>query len=94
MLKLFIGFVSLVTFLFYLFILIICVFGGDPGYWILGLGVFMGYIIGWNISGGMTISPLARFVLTDWEVFKTKYKYANGVAFSVGFIIYVLLEYI
>ena len=59
----------------------------------LGLGVFLGYLVGWNISGGMTISPLARFVLTDWHVFKTKYKYANGLALSIGAAIFVMLEY-
>jgi hypothetical protein len=94
MLKLFIGFISLITFLFYLFIMIVCVFGGDPGYWMLGVGVFVGYLIGWNVSGGVALSPLSHFVLSDWEVFKTKYKYANGAAFSTGIVIYALLEFL
>ena len=92
MLRLFTGFVSLVTFLFYLFIMIICIFGGEPGYWLLGTGVFLAYMIGWNVSGGVALSPLAHFVLSDWQVFKTKYKYANGAAFSTGLIIYAIIE--
>lgn len=95
MLRFIIGFITFVVFTAYIVGVILAILLGS-GLWIIGLGAFLGFYIAWSIAGGVIFSPFSYFVLSDWNLFKTKLKYSVGgsvVGVSIGFLIAYLSGY-
>ena len=47
-----------------------------------GLVGLVGFLIGYSISGGMTIAPRDYWRLPDYEVFRKKLRYGNSICGS------------
>ncbi|HYW97335.1 MAG TPA: hypothetical protein VE870_17205 [Bacteroidales bacterium] len=65
------------------------------GSWVIGLPVllgFIGFIIGWHLSGGIAVAPADYFFQPEWDVFKTKLKWSNGTGITVGFISLLMIS--
>ena len=75
LLRIFIGFVTILVSAFFLGALIICILLGE-GLWMIGAGALLGFYIAWTVATGVIFSPLSYFVLSDWDLFKKRMKYA------------------
>ena len=47
-----------------------------------GLVGLVGFLIGYSVSGGMTIAPRDYWRLPDYEVFRKKLRYGNSICGS------------
>lgn len=62
--------------------------GGVVGY--PGIIGFLTFLIAWHLSGGIVVAPADYFFQPEWDVFKTKLKWANSsgtIAFFVALLI-------
>lgn len=50
--------------------------------WISLVGIIT-FFIAWGLSGEATLAPRDYFWLTDWEIYVTKLKWANGVCMFI-----------
>ena len=92
MLRFFIAFLIFFTFVAYISVFVISLIIGE-GLWLLGLGALLGFYFSWSIAGGVIFSPFSYFVLSDWNLFKKKLKYAISGSF-IGFLIGVFAGYL
>lgn len=75
LLRIFIGFVTVIVTAFFIGVLVICAILGE-GLWMIGAGSLLGFYIAWTVAGGVIFSPLSYFVLSDWVLFKKRMRYA------------------
>jgi len=81
-------------------------FTANIALWILGITIgfveeaflgaivligFIGFLIGWYLSGGIVTSPADYFFQPEWTVFKTKLKWANGIGITTGLVALLVL---
>ena len=59
-----------------------------------GLVGLVGFLIGYSVSGGMTIAPRDYWRLPDYEVFRKKLRYGNSICGTTvvvtTFILYII----
>ena len=56
-----------------------------------GLVGLVGFLIGYSVSGGMTIAPRDYWRLPDYEVFRKKLRYGNSICGSTVVAMTVIL---
>ena len=56
---------------------------------VIGFPVIIGliaFLISWRISGDFATSPADYFFQPEWDVFKTKLKWSNGIGVTSAFV--------
>ena len=52
---------------------------------------FIIFLVAWNLSGGMVVAPADYFFQPEWDVFKKKLKWANGISWGFVFTVIFIL---
>ena len=59
--------------------------------WCSGVGGLVGFLIGYSVSGGMTIAPRDFWRLPQYAIFRKKLLYGNSIGGSVTAIVAIVL---
>jgi hypothetical protein len=61
------------------------------GFGIVVLIGFISFLVAWHLSGGMVVAPADYFFQPEWDVFKKKLKWSNGIGWGLVLFAIIIL---